>query len=840
MSQTLAREFYTAHNVLWFPIELNTIPKEPAEDCYGEPKMEKELKPVSSKAERVFNDKTKKWDWHVRDNTGHQLYKREKKYTDKKSGEEKTYNSYKPEQNDFWDFPTENIIKRQNLLQVPFWKKRFNFIAVDTTNMKHIDLDCPEYLQDYKDLLITHPYTVSATKSFGKHINVISSTDTLVPNRRFDLRNEGFLPDGSDVEMLAGQWAYVPIDAIMYNSDCKDMYWNFTKYMLDKTKINKQPKLDFSKNTVISNNEKTPSVDPSTLSIDLINQHRELVDLITMDGAKKNRLVWIAMCDAMKSIGLKNEDWIHFCIRNKFNNGNPDKEKQNLFANVKGNNEIYLLHRYAKLSNPDKHAEYIKKYNIVFQESQKQKYYDTAEKNGDYLEDWELRETTKYKAIKSLFETSHFKLEFPIRYVRKSDCGELQFYTQYEMGEYLTGKEGYNIVGGKGFFNLWRDDKKKSVFSKIVFETNLPKHIQTHYNAFTGFDNNDPLVKKINEDESAFLKVLNRVSNSPIVYEYIKCWFAHIIQKPYKKTNVAVVLYSDTKGVGKNSIVDGFTAILGNKYVGILQDIEDLKRNFNSHLVNKLLIYGDEISFNATKMSNKIKAVITQPTQNLEKKGIDVIKVDDKSNYLFTTNNEHSLKMENGDRRLFMVQCIEEKLSKEMSSASYAEIEDPVKLKQLFNFFMEYEQTKEIDNFDIGISAPPETEYKKNMMYSDMPSYIEMLYKSPHIFKHRKINSSDLYKVAVKYARDNHQSTNFTVNKFGCEMTKYLASIKVKGRTANFFEFGKTHEIRKVLYEANPNYYRYVYQLDPDQIPEFIEISDEEKDNQDMEQYCYI
>jgi len=836
----LAREFYSNNEILWFPIELNIIPTEPAEDCYGEPKMVKELKPVATKMERVFNEKTKKWDWYVRDNTGHPLYKHDKTYNDKNTNQEKSYTSFKPEQNDYRDFSKEIIIKRQNLLQVPAWKKRFNYIAVDTSKMMHLDYDCPEYLQDYKDLLTTHPFIKSATKSFGIHVNFISDQPT--PGRRFYLRNDGFLPEGSDIEILAGQWAYVPIDAIMYNSDCKDMSWNFTKYILDETKINKQPKLDFSKNTIISTNEKTGPVNPNDLSTDLISQHRELVDMINIDGNKKNRHIWLPICDAMKSIGLKNEDWMHFCIRNNFNKGNPDKEKQTLFANVRGTNEIYLLHRYAKLSNEDKYADYIKKYKITFEESAKQKYYDDAEKNGVALEDWEIRETTKYKNTKSLYETSHFKLEYPITYV-KINNEELQFYKQHEMAEYLTGKEGYKNICGKDFFNLWREDTKKSVYSNIVFETKIDEHDKTKYNIFTGFENNDPMIKtKINENESAFLKVLKRVSNSPIVYEYLKCWFAHIIQQPYKKTNVGVVLYSDTKGVGKNCIVDSFCAILGNKYVGVLHDIEDLNRNFNAHLCSKLLIYGDEISFNATKMSNKIKAVITQPKQNLEKKGIDAVKMDDKSNYIFTSNNEHCLKMEKGDRRLFMVQCLEEKLSKEMSKELYAEIADREKLKQLFNFFMEYTQNTDngIEKFEIGIEAPPETEYKKNMMYSDTPSYIEMLYKCPHIFKNRKINSSDLYKIAVKYARDNHQSTNFTVNKFGCEMSKCLASIKVKGRTANFFEFGKTHEIRKVLYEANPSYYKYVYQLDADQTPIFVQVAEEEKDNEDLQQYCFI
>jgi len=822
-----AREFFTNNEVLWYPFEMRVAPMEPAELCYGEPKYSKELVPVASKVERVFNEKKQEYTYKVKDNSGHRLYKHEKTTQDGK-----TYSSYKPEQNDFVDFTPQQIIERQNLLTVPQWKKRFNYIAVDTRRFKHIDLDCPEYEQVYKDLLQTHPYYKSSTKSFGKHI--LFTCDKKPPKNRCDLRNEGFPLNAAsrpDLELLSGQWSYCPIDAVIYNADCKDPTFDFEPYLFKKSKITNQPKLMPLVNEIIST-PSTPSTPKTPIATDLISQHRELLDLIRMPE-KGNRDLWMGICDVIKSIGLKNEDWIHFCIRNNFNKGNPDKEKRELFEKCRGDKSIFLLHRYAKQCNYEKHAEYLKKYNITLLSPEYQQYLDDAEKLGA-LDSNELRQTTKYIKMKSLFEKTHFKLEQPIRYVRLNDRNDIQFYTAHEMTEYLLGKQGYGTVGGEPFFELWREDEQKRVFTEIVFEPNLAKHLPTNYNSFTGFMNNDPSAGKIVETESKFFEVLRRITVKPEIYEYMKSWFAHIIQKPYKKTNVAVVFYSDTKGVGKNCIVDGFTAIIGEQYFAVLNDIEDLARNFNAHLTNKLFIYGDEISFNAKKLSDKLKKVITQPYQNLEKKTVDVIKVADKSNYFFTTNNEHSFKMEKGDRRLYMVNCLEEKLSKELSTAFYAEIEDPVKLKQLFNFFMDYKQeVKEgEESHDIGISAPPQTAYKKNLQFADLPAYIEVLYKNPSLFKNQKINSTDLYDIAVKYAKENHQSTNFTMTKFGSEMTKYLGNIKKKGKTCNYFAFGSTIEIREMLFKVNPEYYRYVYQLDESETPTFTAGADSDSDQE--------
>jgi hypothetical protein len=98
-------------------------------------------------------------------------------------------------------------------------------------------------------------------------------------------------------------------------------------------------------------------------------------------------------------------------------------------------------------------------------------------------------------------------------------------------------------------------------------------------------------------------------------------------------------------GVGKNAITDALCKLFKN-YSGHIENIDGITKNFNSHLTNKLFIYGDEINANAKKVSDKLKQVITRATQTLEKKGIDSIEIDDYYNYIFTANNENCFKIE--------------------------------------------------------------------------------------------------------------------------------------------------------------------------------------------------
>ena len=88
---------------------------------------------------------------------------------------------------------------------------------------------------------------------------------------------------------------------------------------------------------------------------------------------------------------------------------------------------------------------------------------------------------------------------------------------------------------------------------------------------FKGFDFDDEIEPVIEED-SKFLQLLKKLTVEKHVYEYFKQWIGHIIQFPHLKTNAAIVLYSDTKGIGKNCIVEGITRLFKG-YTGKVESI---------------------------------------------------------------------------------------------------------------------------------------------------------------------------------------------------------------------------------------------------------------------------
>jgi hypothetical protein len=449
----------------------------------------------------------------------------------------------------------------------------------------------------------------------------------------------------------------------------------------------------------------------------------------------------------------------------------------------------------------------------------------------------QVRQMPEYIEYREKFEKINFKLNNPLKY-----CEE---HIEPKKGKYLIFRDRndfleryrdeknmpiFLIKGGMGsisklFSELWLDDTEKRKYAKIRFDP-CEEPNENEFNSFPGWINKDENVLPMEEKNSDFIKLMEYLFPEKKVFEYMKCWIASIIQRPNIKTKVAPILFSKTHGTGKNSFVDGVIAILGKNNCGMVECIEDITKNFNAHLCNKLFIYGDEICANAKKVADKLKAVVTRPEQTLEKKNVDSILVDDYTNWLFTSNNENNIKVEEGDRRFLMVHCNENKQN-QYSIASYAEIGDNMKIKELYQFFAIYKQSEEsiklFGRFNIGSDNVIETEYKKEMIYENRPAYIQMLYKAPNELIFQKFEVTKLFNEAQKYAKQNYLTCNFTIQEFSKQIKKYVGCFQKRTSSSSNYTFPSKNELLKVLYQTDEIYYRYVFQLDEDHIPTFVD-----------------
>ena len=388
------------------------------------------------------------------------------------------------------------------------------------------------------------------------------------------------------------------------------------------------------------------------------------------------------------------------------------------------------------------------------------------------LADYKTRFFTKSKSFqyfnhymfKVLYSNMVFNIEFKGKRKQINKI-ELSAYTSFI---YEQGTSNFNFV------DEWLKSINKQSYSKIDFAPNSNK--KNIFNLFNGFNYQDENKEYKLEDIKPILDhIMYLCNHEENVYEYILNWISHIVQKPQRKTETALVFYSHKEGIGKNI----FTTILKkifDGYVATDMKLDKLVGKFNSNLAGKLLIIADEITPTAKELNNELKNIITRDEVGIEYKGKDVIMMADHSNYIFTTNNENAFRITEEDRRYCMIECPTVKKPLSYFNELYPKIKDDSIIKQLYNFFL----TKDLSKFDAR--EPPLTEYKKRTQQHNLPYYIKMFIECPENFAMRDIQICNIKAELNNYCKDHgYYRPNITDRRImldmGDKFSKYKKTI---------------------------------------------------------------
>jgi hypothetical protein len=413
-----------------------------------------------------------------------------------------------------------------------------------------------------------------------------------------------------------------------------------------------------------------------------------------------------------------------------------------------------------------------------------------------------------YLKYKKEHDEECFKLNNPVVYGRiNDDQDSIQLMKEKDMVLYLKDK-GYvfkNIK--KTFYEIWSNDKTKRKYEKIIFDP-FDK-TNKNLNLFHGFkyEYENEEIKILDTSKCKLIILINHLCNyEETTISNLKDWISRIIQHPERKTEWAIVLFSIIGGIGKNGFID-YINVIFEGYVGKVENIEQLIDRFNSSICNKLIIYGDEINAGAKKIADQLKSIITRKKIKMEKKNIDSIDLNDFTNYIFSTNNEHCFKIENGDRRYFMIKCPDYKLTDEFFIELYQEMKDEEIIKQIFHYF----KTRDIL---YKKNTAPETEYKIQLIYEQLPSYINMIYTNVDLYSSQKISTNSIYESSKEYGKKKYLSTNYTSQTFSKDFKNMFNEYYIKSNGISYYNFPNQKILQNKLYELNPKYYRYINNFD--------------------------
>jgi putative DNA primase/helicase len=286
--------------------------------------------------------------------------------------------------------------------------------------------------------------------------------------------------------------------------------------------------------------------------------------------------------------------------------------------------------------------------------------------------------------------------------------------------------------------------------------------------------------------------------NDITLYNYVIGWLAFIIQKPEIKHETCLLLQG-IEGCGKNKFVEIVKRVLGETLCFDTYNIDDIIGGFNSQLSGKLLVIGDElVGYAGFKKSDFIKGMLTSPNISITKKGVDTIAEKSFQRYIFTTNNDETLRISNNDRRICIIGVSSSKVCDfQYFKALTIEMDELDNIKGLFDYLNTYD----LSTYDFR--KAPKTALKIETINNQLDDIYHWFidYADSHGKTRKKefsITSKEAYDSYSDYAGRNTRRKDFN--------TKMVKLLKCEYKKRNMgrcyiFDIDKTNDLFMKLYD---------------------------------------
>ena len=409
------------------------------------------------------------------------------------------------------------------------------------------------------------------------------------------------------------------------------------------------------------------------------------------------------------------------------------------------------------------------------------------------IETFNLCQSYEYK--KNYFEKYFAKILHPTLFVetKKND------YTLYKRSDFGVAfqhlhywKYDFNkkIMVKQHFIKEWLSDEDIRFFKNVDYYPAIYKCPNTTFNLWNDFP-----IKSIPLKENANTFLLHfhlfTLLKNKKNYIWFLNWLAHIIQFPHKKTEVAVILYDKIFGTGKSIIGEEFLKkIIGDDKIITTCKPDKVFGKF-ANTQGKLLCVLNEASGKETfELNEVIKESISGKTIEMEKKCVDAIKIRDYMNYIITTNNLNSIKLEEGDRR-FMVFNTSSKMKGDVEYFNnlISALDDDVVMRKFYEELM----NRNLSDFNPSRDRPNNKimdimkEHNTDVILEFINYWKEGITDDDSCFK-SKMKAMDLYQEFNKYYEmcGNNMNSKPSLTKFGTRLKSYEEKVSYKRKNSGF------------------------------------------------------
>lgn len=220
---------------------------------------------------------------------------------------------------------------------------------------------------------------------------------------------------------------------------------------------------------------------------------------------------------------------------------------------------------------------------------------------------------------------------------------------------FASAKSGKEKVSGVA--SWWFDQRRRRQYEHVCFEPGLDT--PQDFNLWRGFGV-DSVAGSLHH---SYLEHVyeNICSGNQEHYDYLIKWCARVFQQPRTQSMVAPVLLGK-RGTGKSVFTGTLVKLLG-KHAYVASSAEEVTGRFNAHLHHTILLIAEEaFEMRDKRHESVLKERITGRQFGVERKGVDVMSVNNYLHVMMTSNNEKVVPAGDYERRFLVIRVGDAKL----------------------------------------------------------------------------------------------------------------------------------------------------------------------------------
>jgi hypothetical protein len=270
--------------------------------------------------------------------------------------------------------------------------------------------------------------------------------------------------------------------------------------------------------------------------------------------------------------------------------------------------------------------------------------------------------------------------------------------------------------------------------------------------------------------------------NNEELYQYLLSWLYQLLITPEKKTKVALFVYSENQGCGKNTFTDFLKEfVIGRNSYTEYAGFEPVCQKHNADLEAKTLIVINEQS--STKGSfvanfDKMKYLISDDNITIEAKYKDSRLINNYSNFILFSNHSNCLYLENENDRRYL--CLKASEAHMQDHAFFGDLRARCFNAECGDHFLTYFANMDSSKLK-SLAVIPKTALKIELIeisQSNQIKFLTYVKNTRDLFPADRVSATVFFDSYINWCERSREKRNSSQTAFGLAIKPFIKKIR--------------------------------------------------------------